>query len=188
MPAHKILEDLQQAIRAGDFPIFGTGLIQVPLATLRELTTGAVPNGAANGGLLASDTTPILNTVNGDTDGALRLSWAASNSDAIGFQAVLPSDVDVDSPITVHFRAAMAGATDTPTLALDTYFNEGDTKVEDATAAVTGASYAEYSATIAAADIPDGAQTVSVEVTPGAHTTDALYVTAVWIEYTRKLK
>ena len=187
MTAHRILQDLQAAIAIGDFPIFGTGTLPIPLATLRDLTTGAVPNAAANGGLLASDSTPVLNTVTGATDGALRLAWAASNSDAGGFLVGLPSDFDADQDVVVYFRAAMAGATDTPTLALDSYFNEGDTKVEDATAAVTGTGYAEYSATIAAADVPSGARTLSVEVTPGAHTTDALYITAIWVEYTRKL-
>jgi hypothetical protein len=162
-----------------------TGFLSVPLATIREIDTNAIPNGAANGGLLASDTTPILNTTNGDTDSALRLAWAASNNDPIIFQTPLPPDLDTASNVTVHFRAAMAGATDTPVINADSYFNEGDTKVEDASAAVTGATYAEYIITIAAADVPAGAQTFTCELTPAAHTTDALYITAIWVEYTR---
>jgi hypothetical protein len=161
--------------------------LPVPLTALRELTTGAIPNAAGNGGLLASDTTPVLSSVNGDTDGALRVSWAASNSDAIGFQVPLPPDLDDTADVVIHVRAAMSGTTDTPVIDADSYFNEGDTKVEDASAAITGASYAEYTITIGAADVPAGAQTLSVEITPAAHTTDALYVTAVWIEYKAKL-
>jgi hypothetical protein len=161
--------------------------IPVALTSLRELTAGAIPNAAANGGLLASDTTPILNTANGDTDGAFRLSWAASNSDAVGFQIPLPPDFDGAANLEIHVRAAMAGATDTPTISCDSYFDEGDIKVADVSAAITGAAYAEYTITIAAADIPDTAQTFSVELTPGAHTTDALYLSAIWIEYKRKL-
>jgi hypothetical protein len=79
----------------------------------------------------------------------------------------------------------MAGATDTPVISADSYFNEGDTKVEDDSAAVTGTTYAEYIITIAAADVPAGAQTFTCELTPGAHTTDILYMTAIWVEYTR---
>ena len=158
----------------------------VPLSVVRELTTGAIPNATANGGVLASDTTPILNTINGDTDGCLRISWAAGNSDAIGFQVPLPPDLNTSADVVIHFRAAMEGTTDTPTIASDAYFNEGDTKVEDVSDAVTGTSYAEYTITIAAADVPSGAQTLSIELTPGAHTTDALNVTAIWIEYTRQ--
>ncbi len=160
--------------------------IAIPLMWLRELASGAIGNIAANGGLLASDTTPILNTVNGDTDGALRVSWAASNSDPIGFQVPLPPDLDTDADLLIKMRAASAGATDTPVFSADSYFNEGDTKVEDDSDAVSDA-YAEKTITIAAADVPAGAQTLSVELTPGAHTTDALYLTALWIEYKRKI-
>jgi hypothetical protein len=163
------------------------GFIPVPLATVRELATGTHPNAAGNGGLLASDTTPILGAANGDTDGAWRLAWAASNSDAIGFQVPLPPDLNDAASVVIHFRAAMAGTDDTPVISADSYFNEGDTKVEDDSGAVTGTSYDEYEITIAHGDVPAGAQTLSVELTPGSHTTDILYLTAIWIEYTRKI-
>jgi hypothetical protein len=163
------------------------GFIPVPLATVRELATGTHPNAAGNGGLLASDTTPILGAANGDTDGAWRLAWAASNSDAIGFQVPLPPDLNDAADVVIHFRAAMAGTDDTPAISADSYFNEGDTKVEDDSGAVTGTSYDEYEITIAHGDVPAGAQTLSVELTPGSHTTDILYLTAIWIEYTRKI-
>lgn len=161
-----------------------TGFIPVSLASVRELSTGAFINAAGNGGLLASDTTPILNTINGDTDGAWRLAWAASNSDAIGFQVPLPPDLDEASVVEIHLRAYMAGATDTPVISADSYFDEGDTKVEDDSDALD-ATPTERIITIAASDVPAGAQTLSVELTPGAHTTDILYVTAIWVEYTR---
>lgn len=162
-----------------------TGFVPVPLASVRELSSGSFINAAGNGGLLASDTSPILNTINGDTDGAWRVQWAASNSDLVGFQVPLPPDLDEAANVEIHFRAAMAGATDTPVISADSYFDEGDTKVEDDSAAVTGTTFAEYTITIAAADVPAGAQTLSVELTPGAHTTDALYITSIWVEYTR---
>ena len=162
-----------------------TGFVPVPLTSVREISSNAIPNAAANGGLLASDSTPILNTTNGDTDSAVRLAWAASNNDPIIFQVPLPPDLDEASAVEVHLRAAMAGATDTPVISADSYFNEGDTKVEDDSAAITGTSYAEYTITIAAADVPAGAQTLTCELTPGAHTTDILYMTAIWVEYTR---
>jgi hypothetical protein len=84
--------------------------------------------------------------------------------------------------VVIHFRAKSGGATDTPTIASDAYFNEGDTKVEDVSAAL-GAAYAEKTITIAAADVPAGAQTLTVELTPGAHTTDTIVLSAIWIEY-----
>ena len=150
--------------------------IPIPMTTVWE-------SDGTNASALTGSTTPILDMANGDTDSGMILTWAASNSDAIIFQTPLPPDIDVTADVVVHFRAKMAGSTDTPTVASDAYFNEGDTKVEDVSAAL-GATYAEKTITIAAADVPAGAQTLTVELTPGAHTTDILYMSAIWIEYT----
>lgn len=155
------------------------GFISVPLATCLE-TDGS------NATALTGSTTPILDMANGDTDSGLVLTWEASNSDAILFQTPLPTNLDVTADLVVHLRAKAGGATDTPTIASDAYFNEGDTKVEDVSAAL-GAAYAEKTITIAAADIPAGAQTLTIELTPGAHTTDTVVVSAIWLEYTKTL-
>ena len=164
----------------------------IGLAEIREVVSndiylmGDTPASSdAFGSLLTKNSTPILEMANGDTDSALRLNWASSNSDPVIFQTALHPYLDVSSVVEIHFRAAMAAVADTPTIASDVYFNEGDTKVEDVSAAVTGATVAEYTITIAAADVPSGAQTLTVELTPGAHTTDALYVYAVWVQYTK---
>lgn len=134
-------------------------------------------------GVLGPDTTPILGFTNGDTDSALRLAWAAGNQDPIVFQTPLPPNLDTTANVVLHLRAAMSNTNDTPTIASDVYFNEGDTKVEDASAAITGATYAEYTITVAAADVPTGAQTMTCELTPGAHASDLLYVTSIGIEH-----
>jgi len=160
--------------------------IPVALHTFREVSSNDIQNLAAHGGLLASDSTPKLTCANGDTDGCLILTWTAeADEEAIIGSVALPPDLDTSSDLVLHFRAAMEATNDTPAIASDAYFNEGDTKVEDASAAVTGTSWAEYTITIAAADIPAGAQTLSIELTPAAHSTDDLYVNAsAWIEYT----
>lgn len=154
--------------------------IGVPLATLLE------GDGTNVVGTLDEATTPKLDMANGDTDSGLVLTWAASNSDPVLFQVPLPPDLNVAADLVVHLRAKSGGATDTPVIASDAYFNEGDTKVEDVSAAI-GATYAEKTITIAAADIPAGAQTLTVELTPGAHTTDTVVLSALWIEYTKTL-
>lgn len=133
--------------------------------------------------ILGKATTPILDMTNGDTDSSLEINWAASENDAIIFQTPLPPNLDVASDVVVHFRAVSGGATDTPVISADSYFNEGDTKVSDDSAAL-GAAVAENVITIAAADVPAGAQTLTVELTPGAHTTDTCVISAIWIEYT----
>lgn len=170
-----------------DGPRARVGWIPIQLTTLRELSSGGTINLAGHGGQLASDSTPILNTVNGDTDGAHRLSWASSNSDAVGFSVPLPPDLDFSQNILIKFLASMAGATDTPVFSADSYFGLADTKVEDDSTAITGTTVTEYTITIAAADIEKigNKRTLSVELTPGAHTTDALYLFALWIEYSK---
>lgn len=161
--------------------------LPVPLTSLREAVNFNVLNVAGNGGVLASDTTPVLSAINGATDGCQRVLWAASNMDQVIAQVPLPADLDDAAAVVLHIRAAMAGATDTPAIAVDTFWNEGSAKVVDATGAITGAAYAEYTATIAAADVPAGAKSLTIGLTPGAHTTDTLAITAIWIEYKRKL-
>lgn len=167
----------------------GIGFIALPLADWREIASNDIQtaaDGAAkgSGGILASDTTPILEYTNGDTDSAIRINWAAGNTDPIAMQVPLPPDFNTATDLELHLRAGMGGSTDTPTIALDSFFNEGDTKVEDASGSVSD-TISEVIATIAAADVPSGAQTLSVELTPGAHSTDALHVYAAWLEYAR---
>lgn len=128
-------------------------------------------------------TTPAIDMANGDTDSSIEVTWAANNSDAVIFETPLPPGLDVAQDLLINIRAAMGGATDTPVISADTYFNEGDTKVEDDSAAITGTSFAEYTITVAAADIPSGAQKITCELTPGAHTTDTLIVSSIQIEW-----
>lgn len=155
-----------------------TGFIPIPLTTLYE--TDATNTVAA----LGPSTTPVLDLTNGDTDSALRVLWAAGNADAVIVQVPLPPDLDVSADVEVHVRAGMESTNDTPVLDIDSYFNEGDTKVSDASTALSD-TVAEKTITIAAADVPAGAQTLTVELTPAAHATDDLYIYAMWIEYTR---
>lgn len=164
----------------------GKGFINLPIIDAREVSANATINAVGNGGLLASDTTPILQRVNGATDKQLRLNWAASNVDEITWQFAYPPDLDDAADVTVHFLAAMAGATDTPTMTVGYFEGVGDTDAGGATAALS-ATLSEVSRTIAAADVGAAPKVASVALVPGAHTTDALYVYAAWIEYTRKI-
>lgn len=154
--------------------------IPVPLAGLLETdATNTVD-------YLGPGTTPTLDLANGDTDSGLVVTWAASNNDPVIFQTPLPPDLDASKDLVLHLRAKAGGSTDTPTIAADSYFNEGDTKIEDASGALSD-SVQELTITIAAADIPAGAQTLSVELTPGAHTTDTVVLSALWLEYSKSL-
>jgi len=165
------------------------GFIPIPLATLREAAAFAVGNIAANGGLLASDTTPVLGPATASPlDGCQVVTWAASNNDPVIFQIPLPPDLDDAADIVIHTRIKSAGTTNAVGFTCDAYFNEGDTLVEDTGETNQTATWAEKIITIAAADVPAGAQTLSVSLTPAAHTTNAMYMSALWIEYKTKIK
>lgn len=161
--------------------------IGLPLNVWREASTFDVGNTAANGGILASDTTPVLDAINGGTDGCQRLLWAATNTDQIVANFVLPPDLDEASDLVLHCRIASGGTTDAVGFTVETFFNEGDTKVSDTTTTNQTTSYTEVTATIAAADVPAGAQTVTIGLTPVAHGTDTLAMSACWLEYTKVL-
>ncbi len=160
----------------------------ISLLLAREVdANGDVANIAANGGILASDTTPILqsNSPASDGDNAQVIVWAASNNDPIVFQVNLPPDIDVTADLVLHFRIKSAGTTDAVGFAVESWFNDGDTKIADTSGTNQTATTAEVIATIAAADIPAGAQSLTFTLAPVAHTTDIMYLYGVWIEATR---
>lgn len=163
------------------------GFIPLSLMQFREAATMAVGNAAANGGVLASDTTPILQPINGATDGCQELVWAASNNDAVITTVALPPDLDDTADLVLHTRTVSGGTTNAVGFTVDTWFNEGDTKVTDTSETNQTTSWAEKITTIAAADVPSGAQTITISLTPVAHTTDTMAMSAAWLEYKRKL-
>lgn len=163
-----------------------TGYIPLPLALAREIGSNDIINTAGDAGVLSSNTTPILQRVNAATDKKLRLNWAAANVDEIAWDFAYPPDLDDTAAVTVKVRAAMAGSTDTPTLAISYFEGVGDTNAGGNTAAVTGTTPAVYSVTIAAGDVGAAPNGASIGIVPAAHGTDALYIYGAWVEYTRK--
>jgi len=159
----------------------------IPLNAWREATNFDVGNIAANGGILASDTTPILEAINAATDGCQRIHWAANDVDQIVTSMPLPQTLQRGADVVFHCRIASAGTTDAVGFTVDTFWNEGDTKVVDTTETNQTATYGEKIATISTASVPSTAQTVTIGLTPVAHSTDALYLTATWLEFTGKL-
>ena len=157
----------------------------MPLNSFREASSFDVLNIAGNGGILASDSTPILDAVNGATDGVQRMLWASSNVDQVVVSLPLPPDIDTGKDLVLHARIASGGTTDPVGFTVDTFFNEGDTKVTDTTGTNQTTSYTEVTATIANADIPSGAQVITIGLTPVAHGNDTMACTAVWLEYSK---
>lgn len=162
-----------------------TGIVQLPLALAREIATNDIINASGNGGLLASDTTPILKRLNAATDKKQVIEWAASNNDEIVWDFVYPPDLDDAAAVTVHLLAKMGGATDTPVIAVSYFEGVGDTNAGGNTAALS-ASLAELVVTISAANVGAAPNSASIGIAPGAHTNDAVQLLAAWVEYTRK--
>ena len=129
-------------------------------------------------------TDPVLDMANGDTDSALRWAWAAASVVPIIIQVPLPPDLDVAKDLVLHLLTKKDADANTVTLASDVYFDDGDSKVEDVTATIAQA-FGETIITIAADDVPAGAKTVTIELTPSAHAGDALYLQGSWLEYAR---
>lgn len=163
------------------------GYIPLPLSAARIIATNDIAaKNAADGGTVSLDTDPTFKRVNGATDKALRIAWAASSVVEIQWGAIAyPPDLDDTAAIVFNCLAGMAGATDTPVLAVSFFEGVGDTNAGGNTAALS-ASVAQKTVSVAAGDVGAYPKAFSVGITPGAHTTDALYLNAAWLEYTKK--
>lgn len=165
-----------------------TGYIPLNIFNMRIIATNAYLN-TIEAGVPDGNTDPLIQRLDSATDGAGRMSWAAHAVTGIiemSFPVfVLPPDIDSSQPLYVKLRASMAGATNTPTIAVSYFEGVGDTNAGSATGAVTGTTPATYTVTIAAADVGAAGAPVTIGLTPGAHTTDILRLDAAWVEYTR---
>lgn len=150
----------------------------------REVTAGGdVGNIVANGGILASDTTPVLD---GDANNSQEIIWATGNADPIAFTVALPGDFDGSRDVTLKLRLA-SGSTDAATFGVATSWDGGAEVTDSASDASTkSATQHTITATIDKADIPDSASTVTIRLTPPAHATNTIVLTRVsFLYYTR---
>lgn len=164
-----------------------TGFIPLNITELR-IIAGDVIGNTTEGMLLDGNTAPSLQRVNGATDKALRVIWASSSSVECQFPPVAkPPDLDGTALLSVHLMLEKDTNTDTAvTIDIQIFDGVGDTEAGGATAALAAAALAEYSASIAAADLAEHPGFLNISLVPGAHTTDAIRLYAAWIEYTRK--
>ena len=151
------------------------------------LTAGMLSDGTNTVTFGGPSTDPILDLTNGDTDSALRWTWAATSVVAVIYQIPLPADLDVTKDLVIKLLMGKDADANTVTLASDAYFDVGDTKVSDVTATIAAAT-AETTITIDASDIPATPKTLTIEFTPSAHAGDALYLYSIRPLYARILK
>lgn len=143
-----------------------------------NLTEGMLPDG---------NSAPLLARVNGATDKALRIVWAANGVVEIQFAPwAKPPDLDEAATLTVNLLMAKDANTDTAAVvAVGIFDGVGDANAGGNTAALAVATLAKYSVTMAAVDLLAVPGMLNISVTPGTHANDAIYLYAAWIEYAR---
>ncbi len=159
--------------------------IPLALVNAREAVTGDVGAIAANGGLLASDTTPALSGTG--TTVSQQALWAASNVDQILWDVPLPEDFDGRDDAFVDLLVASGGTANVASFTVTSSFDGGADVTDTATDPAASTTYHWITATIAAADIPDTAGSVSIAITPAAHGTDTVAVKAARLRYTARI-
>lgn len=168
---------------AGKMIPFGaqqTGIVSFQLAGARLTdTSGDQGNIAAIGGLLASDSAPLIRA---DANEDNEVVWVASNSLPITWKVDLPEDFDGSRDVTVLARSKSGGTTDACTASILTSWDAA-AQVTDTVTGAASTTLASYTGTIAAADIPDAPLTVTIQYVPAAHTTDTHVLKRLAIRY-----
>lgn len=162
------------------------GQYNFDLTTARIIATNAIQNLTEAGIPDGNTAGPALARVNGATDKALRLSWAAAEVNEIQFAPwELPPDLDKTAAITIRLRCAKSANANTVTMAVGAFFGVGDTNAGGNTGTI-GQAEATYDVVLAASDVPDAGGMLNVTLTPSAHAGDALYLYSAVALYTRK--
>ncbi len=157
--------------------------IPVSLYSLREVNaTGDVANIAGNGGILASDTTPIMR---GDAANSAEVVWVTGDVDPVGFQISLPTTADGTVAAYLDLEV-YSGTTNAATMGVASSWN-GAAEVTDSASDVgtNSATAHTITATIAAADIPDAPTRVTFRLTPPTHATDAIGLVGARLRFKR---
>lgn len=160
------------------------GCIPLPLVTAREATAGDPGDIAANGGLLASDSTPALSGAASTV--SQQALWVSSNGDQILWDIPIPEDFDGRDDVLVELWVASGGTTNPATFTVATNWDGAAADVSDTATGLAQTAVHKTTARISAADVPDSPSFLSLALTPAAHTTDAMILKAARILYTPK--
>lgn len=162
-----------------------TRSIGLSVYDFREVSAGGdVGDIAAIGGVLASDTTPVLR---GNAAETAEIMWAAGNADIIGAHVTLPADFngafDVTVDLFVYTDNGGGGGIEAATFTVETGWDNGALVSDAATDSVPATTIHVVTATIAAADIPDTARVLTLMLTPGAHAADPVQLLGARLNY-----
>lgn len=168
----------------GNYYAFRTAL-NTSLNDLREATTGDVGAIAANGGLLASDTTPALSGT-GSTI-AQQVLWVAGNVDQVLLHKSLPEDFDGRDDVLVDLWVASGGTADLASFTVLSSWDAGASVSDAATDLAASTTVRKITARISAADIPDAPSNLSLAFVPAAHATDTIALLGYRISYVERV-
>jgi hypothetical protein len=153
--------------------------IPLPLSAFRVGTTGDVGAVAVAAGLLGSDSAP---TLTGASTGISQIvTWAASGVAQILAHVPLPDDFEPRNGCIVELFGA-SGTTNAFSFTVASSWDGGATVSDTATGQASATAHASE-ATIDGSDIPAGARSVSLAITPAAHTTNAFILSSARIKY-----
>ena len=152
----------------------------------------------SDSGLLASDTNPRLERVDGaGGDDCLRVTWTAA-ADEIEVQfppTPLPPDLDEGENLIFRAMVSRSGTTDDCQVDVRAYETvvgayADDVEMGDKWVALSGVAdeIEEVTVTLDHTDISGHPSVLNLALVPDAHTTDDLYLYAAWLEYTRAMR
>lgn len=163
------------------------GHIDLDIFSMKILSGGTI-QATIEGFVADSNTDPSLARINGATDPAIVVTWAANSVVVTQFPPVAkPADFDEASVAVVKLRMAKGSNTDTAAVLGVGFFEDiGDTNAGGNTEALSVSTLATYTVTISASNLaaPPGVWTLTL--TPGTHANDSFLLYGAWIEYTRR--
>jgi hypothetical protein len=175
----------------GNYHAFRSSIL-FSLLDWREVTSaGAVGNQAtAAGGVLASDTTPIMGAE--ATSEIMSLAWAAGNADILQTSKSLPEEFDgrddVLLELWVRTDNAGGGGIEAATFNVLTSWDGGAQVTDVATDSVPSETFHKITARIAAADIPDRPTFLNIQIFPDTHANDPVRAAAVRLTYFNRVQ
>jgi hypothetical protein len=136
---------------------------------------------AAACGVLGSDTTPVRQATVNETD---EIMWAIGNTDIIQCSKSLPADFVGTADVTIRMwvSSGVVGP-DPATFTVNTSWDFGAQVTDAVTDSAPSAAIKMYTAAIAAADVPDGADNLTIQLVPAAHGNDAIQLHGIRLEY-----
>jgi len=141
-----------------------TAILPVPLSSLVQIADGIRPTEA---------TDPTLED---DSNNVQRMVWTAGNTDGVYVTVPLPQGFDgtrdVTVTLTVNTDNTGGGGVDAATFTVASTWDNGTPVTNTATDSSPSTGTHGVTATIAAADITDGAQMLTLLLTPGTHAND----------------